>query len=142
MLKRRLEKGYHGKRIRIFTDCQSALKALSSYQVKSKLVWDCLNSLIALSSCNSLELRWVPGHQGIQGNEKADQLAKKGAETSFIGPEPVVGVSIRTAKTTVKTWIKDRHQSRWKTYPGQKLARKLVLGPNSSLSLPIIAQIG
>ena len=76
-----LEKGKHGKRILILTDSQSALKALSSYQVKSKLVWDCLNSLIALSSCNSLELRWVLEHQGIQGNEKADQLAKKGAET-------------------------------------------------------------
>ena len=120
------------------TDSQSALKALSSDQVKSNLVWDCLNALRTLSSRNKLELRWVPGHRGIQGNEKADQLAKKGADTPFFGPEPVVGISTTTAKTSVKIWIRDKHQSRWETYPGQRLARKLVLGPSNSLSLSLL----
>ena len=135
---RGLEKGYHGKRILILTDSQSALKALSSDQVKSKLVWECLNALIALSSRNSLELRWVPGHRDIQGNESADELAKKGTEMPFVGPEAVVGISTCTAKTSVKTWIRDKHQISWQTYPGQKLARKLLSGPNSSLSSSLL----
>uniref|UniRef100_T1I1F9 RNase H domain-containing protein n=1 Tax=Rhodnius prolixus TaxID=13249 RepID=T1I1F9_RHOPR len=33
----------------------------------------------------------VPGHVGIEGNEKADYLARNGANTPFIGPEPVLG---------------------------------------------------
>ena len=33
---------------------------------------------------------WVLGHEGILGNERAEELAKKGADTPFTGPEPAV----------------------------------------------------
>lgn len=38
----------------------------------------------------SVEVRWVPGHSGIAGNEIADELAKKGAalDGSHILPSP------------------------------------------------------
>ncbi|KAJ5110315.1 hypothetical protein N7532_002960 [Penicillium argentinense] len=37
-----------------------------------------------------VEVRWVPGHSGIVGNETADELAKKGAalDGSYIPPPP------------------------------------------------------
>ena len=38
---------------------------------------------------------WVPGHENNLGNERADELAKKGADTPFTGPEPVL--AYRTA---------------------------------------------
>jgi ribonuclease HI len=32
-----------------------------------------------LEKSNKVTLIWIPGHQGILGNEEADRLAKKGA---------------------------------------------------------------
>jgi Ribonuclease HI len=34
----------------------------------------------------------VPGHEGILGNERTDELAKKGADTPFTEPEPILGL--------------------------------------------------
>jgi hypothetical protein len=45
----------------------------------------------------------VPGHEGIFGNETADQLAKMGSEHPFIGPEPACGISFGVAKKVVRT---------------------------------------
>jgi hypothetical protein len=36
-----IEKGYTGRNICILSDSQAAIKALDSFQINSKLVWDC-----------------------------------------------------------------------------------------------------
>jgi ribonuclease HI len=44
-----------------------------------------------------VQLIWVLGHEGTEGNKTADQLAKLGSECPFIGPEPESGISARIA---------------------------------------------
>jgi hypothetical protein len=45
-----------------------------------------LDALSALASHNEVTLMWVPGHCGILGNEKADELARQGAAKPLLGP--------------------------------------------------------
>jgi ribonuclease HI len=70
-----------------YTD-DHAIKALGKHQITSKLVWDCHQSLTQLARHNRVQLIWVPGHEGIVGNETADRLARTGSEHPFIGSEP------------------------------------------------------
>ncbi|XP_036344628.1 uncharacterized protein LOC118753862 [Rhagoletis pomonella] len=65
----------------ICSDSQAALKAISSCEIKSRVVWECVARLNILGENKALQLVWVPGHKGIQGNEEADRLAREAAAT-------------------------------------------------------------
>jgi ribonuclease HI len=52
----------------------------------------------------------VPGHEGIVGNETADQLARTGSEHPFTGSEPACGISIGVAKKAVRDSVKGNHK--------------------------------
>jgi ribonuclease HI len=69
-----------------------------SFQINSKLVWDCHSSLVKLAGHNRIQLVWVPGHIGIDGNEIADQLARQCSSHPLTGPEPALGISAKVAR--------------------------------------------
>jgi hypothetical protein len=52
----------------------------------------------------------VPSHEGIVGNETADQLARTRSEHPVTGPEPACGVSIGVAKTAVRDCTNRNHK--------------------------------
>jgi hypothetical protein len=70
----------------------------------SKLFWNCHQYLIQLPRHNRVQLIWVPGHEGIVGNEAADQLTKLRSEHPSIGPELACGNSMRVSKKAVTDW--------------------------------------
>ncbi|KAJ8918179.1 hypothetical protein NQ315_014045 [Exocentrus adspersus] len=102
---RELEKrGPNRRSIKIFCDSQAALKALGSYRCTPKAVWNCQQTLSRVGRTNTLTLVWIPRHVGLKGNEMADYLARRGAASEFIGPEPVLGLSYSIARSVIRTW--------------------------------------
>jgi len=87
-----LDRKYRNKEIAILSDTQAAIKALSSSNINSMMVLECLGKFNDLGRNNKVTFLWVPGHVGVEGNEKADILARKGASAPLIGPEPFWGL--------------------------------------------------
>jgi ribonuclease HI len=57
----------------------------------SRLVENCQELLKDLGAKNKAILRLIPGHAGIEGNEKADELARAGLKGTHCGPELFCG---------------------------------------------------
>ena len=69
----------------LFSDNRGALESLvSDNPTLGNLVIECKAALYRLDHNRHVKFVWVPSHVGIQGNEKADELAKAGARKSSI----------------------------------------------------------
>lgn len=60
--------------------------------IRSSLTLECWEALNDIALGNRIDLTWVPGHSNVEGNETADDLAKTGALSQLIGPEPALRI--------------------------------------------------
>lgn len=63
--------------------------------IPAGLIGDCHEAFNRLAGTKRVTILWVPGHSGIIGNDRADELAKAGVGKQFIGPESLVEVSAK-----------------------------------------------
>ena len=100
--------------INLFSDSQASLLALTSTSISSRLVLDIADQLNTLGTSHKVELRWVPGHEGVYGNELADELAREGSSSTPIGPEPFLPLSEGIINTHIKDYLFNLHIKKYK----------------------------
>jgi hypothetical protein len=109
-----LDRGYKNRNFCTLPDSQAAIKSPENYQITSKLVWGCHISLVNLAKHDRVQLIWVPGHKGIEGNETANQLARLGSKCPFTELEPAYSNSAGISKKAVRDWTnRDLCSGRW-----------------------------
>ena len=119
-----------GKKIYICSDSEASIKALSSPTVTSKMVKECKETLNRVGLRNHITLIWVPGHSGIEGNERADELARLGSSSRVFGPESFVPVPQSVCNAAIESWIQSQHVQSWQSYPGGVHTKHFFQGPN------------
>ncbi|UYV83610.1 hypothetical protein LAZ67_23001627, partial [Cordylochernes scorpioides] len=91
----------------ILTDSRSAIQHLShTGELRDKVSRNIIGYLQKLSKTSKIHLQWIPSHVGIEGNEAADVLAKKGTKEHLPQKNKLTFKEIETiAKTKInKNW--------------------------------------
>ena len=99
------------KDIVVFSDAKSVLQALDSGKHNNLTIKNLIKTIDCLLTDHdiNLTLQWIPGHVNIQGNERADTLAKQGASC----PQPDVPTSMETAKQIIRANKKEEWMNEW-----------------------------
>lgn len=109
------------KKVLIYTDNQAAIRSLARPTGKSGtyLLQDITRRMQELRAQGlALEIRWIPAHKGIHGNEAADRAAKEATGWRQRGPpgsralQPPV---LHSLKSTLKLWSRRVVNDRWRT---------------------------
>ena len=97
----------------IFTDSLSTLQALDNLGTETDFGIEHLavtiNNLLT-SFAIQLTLQWIPGHCDLQGNERADRLAKEGARKE----QPEKPSSYKTVRSILKRNTRKEWLKRWR----------------------------
>ena len=119
------------KVINIYSDSQAGLLALKRVNITSLVVKECLQVIDALrKKGNHMNIKWIPGHKGFIGNESADEIAKKAAETIPIGPEPILPIPHNKLTSIFQSWGNDEFKRQWANRPDCVHSKRFITTPN------------
>ena len=112
-------RGYDSNSIIIFTDSQAGLNTMDKTTLNSNTAINCHMALNVIAAHNTVTVMWVAGHEGHWGNEKADSLAKTGAENG----EPSKGYLPQSyIKQAINNKVREQDANTW-TLKGPRHSR-------------------
>jgi len=127
-----------GRKVFICSDSEAAIKALMSPITTSKLVKACKETLNQGGLRNQITLIWVPGHSGVEGNERADELARLGSASTVYGPEPFIPIPQSLCNAALNDWMRTEHKRLWSSYPGGVHTKRFFEGPDEKWSRDLL----
>lgn len=128
------ERGICNKNISIYSDSQAAIKALSRSAFRSRIVWDCVNSLREIGNTNNVKIVWVPGHEGHIGNENADQLARDGSALPLSENSNLCKIPLTSVKNCIDAVTDRDHAVRWTSLSDCRISKSFWPIPDKSRS--------
>jgi hypothetical protein len=123
-----LTKNLIRRRIHICCDSRAGLAALAK-TTESFLVWECMQVLGKLDELNKSHLMWIPGNQGVAGNEEAKEGAIK------IPPSQNTAVPFGVCKKLIKKHLELKHPARLVASAGCRQFKTVMRYPMSRLRL-------
>ena len=91
--------------VNVLTDSKIAINTITSKTVTSRTVLECINSINNYSQHGLVRIIWVPGHNGIRGNEIANSLARTGRELAAVNLDNPL--PLKASRLMLKTWAKN-----------------------------------
>lgn len=140
MLLRFAEDNVRLRKVAIFSDSQATLQSIQNPRMVSgqtyirdciSLYWECVENGI------DVVIRWIPGHEGVPGNEAADRTAKRAAMMG--ARRQVVPGDIKNwtrtmfgaaAKRRIRQEAKNVWGKAWDTEKSGKPTKKLIPRPS------------
>jgi hypothetical protein len=112
------------KYVKIFSDSQAALLALSNKEMTQKTVISTCDKLNCLSAkIKYLTLAWTRGHVGNIGNERADELAKAGTLKEEVTD---VEKPLCHARGIIRKHFERKWNDEWLNYREARMSKKFL----------------
>ena len=120
----------------ICTDSQATTSAIYAASIEAKTTMECVEALAEVNKHIAVEVRWVKGHNGLNGNEKADSLAKQGRmlETP---EERLLPLALGEIKKAIDGRRDRRWQERWEARPDCRTSKLFMPSVNSQKIKPL-----
>ena len=118
---------YEGKYV-IFCDSKSVLESITNFNTRNVLIKETTDLIQRIIRAHkTIAFCWVPGHVGIQGNENADQAAKRALRRA---EPPQYRLPYSDYFPGVKSYVKQKWQQRWNSADANRPNKLYTIQPD------------
>ena len=90
----------------------------------AKTIMECRRSLNEMVKHYKITFIWIPGHQDIEGNCIADELASKGTTIEIFQEKDTIGMLLTTCRLFIKQGTLRQAEQKWKNATNCEISKQ------------------